>query len=199
MNAEPTPYHHGSIRSAVLRRLAEIIAERGETGVTIRGLAADIGVSHTAVGHHFGTRTGLLSAFAAEGFDLLHAALLKVREEGTFLDLGIAYVRFALEYPSHFTVMFQPKLLDYSSEGLEAASARAFSLLRAGSDDFRDRADSDSTAAVLIAGWGMMHGIAQLALSGAFEEAKLREVTGDTDVVELARRAGSLLRPPNPD
>ena len=196
VNASADAYHHGSLRRSILDRLEQVIAERGAAGVTIRGLATDVGVSHTAVGHHFGTRTGLLSAFAAEGFDLLSEALLRVRDEGEFLDLGIAYLRFALEHPAHFSVMFEPKLLDYDAHGLREASRRAFSLLQSSSDDFGGDGERESTAAILVAGWGMMHGIAQLALAGVFDEGTLREAMGNADVIDLARRAGRLLEPP---
>ena len=64
-------YHHGDLRRGLLRAAAEAIAENGVAAVSMRDLARRAGVSHAAPTHHFGDKSGLLTAFAAEGFDLL--------------------------------------------------------------------------------------------------------------------------------
>jgi AcrR family transcriptional regulator len=68
-----------------------------------------VGVSHAAPVHHFGDRAGLLTALAAEGFDLLADDLAAVRGRG-IVELGVSYVRFAIEHRAHFEVMFRPDL-----------------------------------------------------------------------------------------
>src|SRR5688500_15175281 len=87
-------YHHGDLRRAVLDRAVVVIAAEGPSHLSLRSLAADLGVSHTAPRHHFGSREGVLSAVAAEGFTLLAADLRAVREAGGgFADVGVGYVR----------------------------------------------------------------------------------------------------------
>ena len=66
----------------------------------MRELARRAGVSHTAPAHHFGDKTGLLTAIATEGNQLLGEALRNAREAGGFLEVGLAYVRFAVEHPA---------------------------------------------------------------------------------------------------
>ncbi|MFJ9585479.1 TetR/AcrR family transcriptional regulator [Streptomyces acidicola] len=116
------PYHHGDLRRAILRAALDVIAADGPSALSLRDLARRAGVSHAAPAHHFKDRTGLLTAIAAEGFELLAAA---VREATDLRDAGVRYVRFAREHPAHFQVMFTPGLLRESD--VELTTARALS------------------------------------------------------------------------
>ncbi len=69
------PYHHGDLRQAVLDAAVAAITEAGPAAVSLRELARRAGVSHAAPAHHFGDKAGLLTALAAEGYDLLADAL----------------------------------------------------------------------------------------------------------------------------
>ncbi len=64
-------YHHGDLRRALLAAALEAIEESGPAALSLRDLARRAGVSHAAPAHHFGDKAGLLTALAAEGFDLL--------------------------------------------------------------------------------------------------------------------------------
>src|SRR5215472_6862067 len=103
-------YHHGDLKTVILAKAATLVAERGADGISLRELAREAGVSHAAPAHHFTDRRGLFTALAAEGFQLLTAALTDAR--GRFADAALAYVRFALEHPGHYRVMFDRALLD---------------------------------------------------------------------------------------
>jgi AcrR family transcriptional regulator len=105
------PYHHGNLRWAVLAAAVEAITEVGPAGVSLRDLARRAGVSHAAPAHHFGDKAGLLTALAAEGYSLLADALEAAQHRTRdFLEVGVAYVRFAVEHRAHFEVMFRPDL-----------------------------------------------------------------------------------------
>src|SRR6195256_5650444 len=97
-------YHHGDLKAALLAKAAALVAERGADGVSLRELARNAGVSHAAPAHHFTDRRGLFTALAAEGFSLLAEALLRAR--GDFANAALAYVRFAIDHPGHYAVMF---------------------------------------------------------------------------------------------
>src|ERR1700677_2581739 len=81
-------------------------------------LARGAGVSHAAPAHHFTDRRGLFTALATQGFQLLAEALIDAR--GHFADAALAYVRFAIEHPGHYQVMFNKSLLDVSDAELAA-------------------------------------------------------------------------------
>jgi AcrR family transcriptional regulator len=192
-------YHHGDLRRAVLDRALEVVAAGGPTSLSLRAIAADLGVSHTAPRHHFGSTRGLLTAIAVDGFGELGERLSRSRlGGGSFLDSGVAYVEFALDRPAHFQVMFQPTLLDLEDAALAAAMDATFGELRTGVDSLGgsgtsgSRAVSDAAAAV-IAGWGLVHGIATLALTGNLDRAGVGDLVAGGDVLGITRRSGSLL------
>lgn len=192
-------YHHGNLRAAVLERAAEVITEKGPYGFSLRSLAADLGVSHTAPRYHFGSREGVLNALATEGFTEL-ADRLRINRDarGGFLEAGVVYVGFAIDFPAHFTVMFEPSLLDQDDAGLRAARVAAFAELRSGVESLAEegRGVADGPAAV-VAGWSIVHGLATLALTGNLDVSGVRELFGDTDLPTITRRSAGLLFGPS--
>lgn len=187
-------YHHGDLRRAALDRALEIVAELGPQALSLRAIAADLGVSHTAPRYHFGSNTGLLTAIAAEGFGLLRNRLATLREaESPFLEFGVAYVQFAADHPAHFAVMFEPTLTDPDDPALAEASQGAFGELRAGVEAIAPHSSTEHAAAVVTAAWSMMHGLATLDLTGNLAHSQIRELLGVSDIADIARRAGALL------
>ena len=70
------PYHHGDLRRTMLAAAVSAITESGSAAVSLRELARRAGVSNAAPTHHFGDKAGLLTAVAAEGYDLLAEAVV---------------------------------------------------------------------------------------------------------------------------
>src|ERR1700723_1973954 len=113
------PYHHGDLRSALLTAAAQEISRVGVAQLSLRELARRAGVSHAAPAHHFGDKTGLLTALATEGFRILHERTSPVPGHADALvRAGEQYIAFALVHPAHFSVMFDPHLLRMSDAAL---------------------------------------------------------------------------------
>ena len=187
-------YHHGSLRPAVLRHTAAAIVRGGVDSVSLRQLAGGLGVSHTAIRHHFGSRDGVLTALAAEGFTLLAESLRELREEGrAFLDLGVAYVSFAQAHPAHFVVMFDTDVLVADDPDLLTAQDLAWTEIRHGVDGLEQEGARQDMAAAVIAGWSLMHGLVVLDRCRALEQAHVRDLLGESELPELARRIGQML------
>jgi AcrR family transcriptional regulator len=184
-------YHHGNLRDAILAASAVAIARDGIGALSLRAIAADIGVSHTAFRRHFGSREGVLNALAVQGNRWLADELTAAASGGAFREVGVAYVRFALAHPGHFTVMFRTDLLDNDDPELIAARAAALAPLR---DGVRAQGTEDRTAAE-VAAWGMVHGVASLALNGTLAGALTGplEAGNGVDVEDLTLRALTLL------
>ncbi|MDG4764106.1 TetR/AcrR family transcriptional regulator [Solwaraspora sp. WMMD406] len=163
MPAMPQPYHHGDLRRALLVAATEAIAESGPAALSLRDLARRVGVSHAAPAHHFGDKTGLLTAIAVEGLHLLADELETAG--GDIHATGLAYVRFAVAHRAHFEVMFQPSLLHFDAPEMVAARQRAGQALRDSLDDPRVPVDDRENAR--LAAWSIAHGFATLWLSGA--------------------------------
>ena len=155
------PYHHGDLRRALLASTIEVLDEVGPAGLSLREVARRAGVSHAAPAHHFGDKVGLLTAVAAEGHRLLAQELAATSERtGSFLEVGVAYVRFALHHRAHFDVMYRPELCRPDDPALlDALAASAAQLYPpAGSVD---RA---------VAAWSIVHGFATLWLNGVLPD-----------------------------
>ena len=161
------PYHHGDLRRALLGAAVAALGERGPAALSLREVARRVGVSHAAPTHHFGDKRGLLTAVAEEGYRLLAAELRAAWERtGSFLEVGVAYVRFALQRRAHFEVMFRPELYHSQEPALLAAKKAAADLLYGPAASLSgDGAAGDPQAAGLAA-WSLVHGLATLWLNG---------------------------------
>jgi AcrR family transcriptional regulator len=162
--SRPT-YHHGDLRAVILTEAARLVAESGADGVSLRELAREAGVSHAAPAHHFTDRRGLFTALAAQGFELLAAVLAEARP--SFLAAALAYVRFAIEHPGHYRVMFDKSLLDSSNRELAAAQAAASEELSRGVASLSDQHAKADPAGAELAAWSLVHGFSMLWLNEA--------------------------------
>jgi len=182
-------YHHGDLRRALMTAAIEAIGEHGPAAVSLRDLARRANVSHAAPAHHFGDKAGLLTALAVEGFTKLAAELRAAGERtGSFLEVGVAYVGFAVRHPAHFAVMYRPDLYHAADPAVQAARDTAAAPLRGGVGALPPGARQGADPAVnALAAWSLVHGLATLYLSGS-----LRTVPTD-DPEELARLVAGVL------
>ncbi len=176
-------YHHGDLRTVILAQAAALVAERGAYGISLRELARAAGVSHAAPAHHFVDRRGLFTALATEGYRLLTAALTDARPK--FVDAARAYVRFALDHPGHYEVMFDKSLYDDADLDLAAAATAAGAELNRGVGTLTDRRATGDPEGAALAAWSLVHGFSLLWLNKAVA------TTGDP-VATIERLAGIL-------
>ncbi len=160
-------YHHGDLRRAVVTAALDVIRTDGPAALSLRDLARRAGVSHAAPAHHFKDRTGLLTAIATEGHDLLTAVLSDAAE---LSEAGVRYVRFTVDHPAHFQVMFQPDLLRADDPELLAAKARSYEQLRAAVAALPGDRSTDPELTG-IAAWSAAHGFATLLLTHNLDRA----------------------------
>jgi AcrR family transcriptional regulator len=140
-----------------------------------------LGVSHAAPRHHFADKTELLAAIAIEGYE----AFAKAQQEALagitdpwdrFRCLGIAYVRFAVENPARFRVMFSRELAEASPPDLGDYRKLAGQFLRnvaAEAMATRGEADEGRVRNAAIAAASLVHGLVMFRLDGI-----LRHLTG---------------------
>src|SRR5215472_6828291 len=89
------------------RRIAEL---EGWSNVTVRRLSDEISYSQPVLYAHFGSREGILTAVAVEGFAEIGLALEKARKRAkrgnTIESVAAAYLEFAASSPALYEVMF---------------------------------------------------------------------------------------------
>jgi AcrR family transcriptional regulator len=68
-------------RTAILDAAEQRLIASGPGGIRLQEVAADVGLSHPAVLHHFGSREGLTQAVVARALASLHTGLLTAVQE----------------------------------------------------------------------------------------------------------------------
>jgi AcrR family transcriptional regulator len=202
--AAAAPYHHGSLRAAMLQAAERILERDGIQGLTLRAAAREAGVSHAAPKNHFGDIRGLLSELAAVGFARFGAAMVAQTRDGDpprarMAAIGHGYVTFARQNPGLFVLMFRSERLDFGRPALRAAAEDAFKVL---ADMVRKHrhapADAPlvlSDAARIAAAWSLVHGFAMLLLDGRLKPLIAR-MEGQTDEMALL---AAILNGPKPE
>ena len=187
-------YHHGDLRQALVDQAGEILEAEGLDGLSLRSVAARAGVSHSAPYRHFNDRAELLSAAAALGFDELGDRLAMagevVQPDEAMSATGLAYVRFALERPRMYRLMFSSDVLKGVTDPEYArASTRAFELLRTAVERVlapAGKAGAGPAASIL---WAEHHGLAILLI-----DKRIRPwMRDDTPEDDLIRRVVATL------
>lgn len=170
----PDRYHHGDLKTALIRAADEILAEHGLEGFSLRAAARRAGVSAAAPAHHFGDTAGLLSEVAVLGFEELAKNLQVRASQATPMQRlrlqGRGYVHFAMTYPGRFQLMFRRELLNPDHAALQEAGARALAQLEGTIRAIRSipvgQPLDPQARAALLATWSTVHGFAHLALDG---------------------------------
>lgn len=87
-----------------------LLLKGGVEAVTVRSVAAAVGITPMAVYRHYADRDGLLDSLADAGFEELGARLARKRLKGALetkvYQLIDVYVEYALEQPRMFELMF---------------------------------------------------------------------------------------------
>ncbi|MET0286050.1 MAG: TetR/AcrR family transcriptional regulator [Polyangiales bacterium] len=190
-------YHHPDLREAMIRVAQELLESEGPSSWTVRAAARIAGVSSGAPYRHFADKDTLLAAVATRGFDDLRTELATQLDSvgddpfTRFGALGEAYVRFATARPGRYQIMFGRDILnrDLHPELCAAADRSFASLLREIEAAQRSgvvRADSPS-ATIAAGAWAVVHGLADLLLSG-----RLNDIA-DGDPAGLTKQLGRLM------
>ncbi len=164
-------YHHGNLHSALIEEALGIIMETGPKGLSIREVARRAGVSHAAPYRHFTDKNDLIVAVVERGFELMQQTMLEQKAAAEadpisqFAASGLAYVEFALAYPTYYRVMFSGDLI--STDGhvtLQHTSSEALSEMAKDIQTAQDIGivrEGDAMAQA-IAIWSTMHGFVSL-------------------------------------
>ena len=175
MTQNATAYHHGDLRAALLAEAAAMIDEGGTSSVTMREIGRRLGVSRSAAYRHFEDKSALLVAVAAAGFDRLRERLEAVGagdpEAGVerLPRVGRAYVRFALENPGHYRLMYGKEAITREDhpELREVANGlfdELVSIVRSYQESGTIKPEDPHLQAYVA--WGAVHGLASLLIEG---------------------------------
>jgi AcrR family transcriptional regulator len=187
----PHPYHHGDLRHALIEAAVASIAESGPAGVSLRDLARRVGVSHAAPRHHFGDKAGLLTAVAAVGYARFAARLSDAFRNGSLLDVGVAYVRFAIDERPYFEVMFRPDLYHRDDPAVAAPLREVDEIVFGAVRTMLGTATPERVQVAGMTAWALVHGLATLIVGGNLPAELTADPEALTRAVGAAVFAGS--------
>jgi hypothetical protein len=114
----------------------------------------------------------LLAEIAAEGFTIFRDALARAAQTHSedkvkrLVEMGVAYVDFALHHRAHFKVMWEGGIVQANYPEMRQTALQAHLLLEEAVKDLLPRAHPTRQQALVRAAWGLAHGYAMLTLEG---------------------------------
>jgi AcrR family transcriptional regulator len=154
------------------RRIAEL---EGWPNVTVRRLSNEISYSQPVLYAHFGSREGILTAVAVDGFQEIGLALEKARKRARLGNpvesVAAAYLEFAASSPALYEVMFSLGLsVPFDDPATPPELHFAFSQLM---ELFQGQSARPEVISELF--WASLHGIAELTRTKRFPPRRQKE------------------------
>ncbi|GAC01326.1 putative TetR family transcriptional regulator [Gordonia namibiensis NBRC 108229] len=158
----------------IIEAAGELLVEHGDdTAMSIRAVATRVGVTPPSIYLHFADKDALLDAVCARYFERLDAQLATATEGITdpldrALQLGLAYIRFAVATPVLYRVAFgKPADAAHPSKVDQVLTASAYAQF---ADTVAELADEgmfgrDEVNDVVLELWAAAHGVASLMLA----------------------------------
>lgn len=178
-------YHHGDLRSSAAIVAQRIVEKQGADALSLREVAAALGVTHRSLYRHFADKDALVSAVAANGFLELSEAMTAQSTEHPLA----AYIRFALERRNLYGVMFA--LPAKRLMGEQELSARVRGAIAVIAEGFRKPGDAPGISLALrdrtMAALGFAHGLCDLWHAGVLRAKDADEAA--RYILKLAREA----------
>jgi hypothetical protein len=101
----------------------------------------------------------------------------------------LAYVRFAVEHPARFQLMFRHEKLDTANEEFKAVAKQSYDVLegavRAATGTPAGKPLSDDGYGFLLANWSIVHGFAHLVLGAELRDAQGNAIGTETVLQSL--------------
>jgi AcrR family transcriptional regulator len=152
-------------RDQIIRAARELAESEGWAAVTMRRLAAQLGVTQPVLYSAFTGRQALIDAVALSGFTEIAEALEAVDAEP--MARMRAYLEFAVARPHMYEAMFSmPSGLGFGTGNAPEPLRRAFAAIH---EAFPGPDDTRAEVA-----WATLHGLATLQMSGRQPEARVQ-------------------------
>ncbi len=191
-------YHHGDLRSAILKEALLILESHGEDAMTMRRIAESTGVSAMAAYKHFANRDAILQALAIEGFNKLARVTKRARKKSNLaadeqlIAIGVAYIMHGISHPKVYRVMFGQLTAGIPDAATKSAADEAYGVLcdclRDNAETFGfDKAEAETHA---FSVWSMAHGMTSLFVEG---HARTRNIQTKDQQRDVATRGAELV------
>ena len=190
---EDRTYHHGDLRAALVSIAMQLVRESGTERWSMREASRRAGVSQAAPYRHFVDKLALLDAVGAQAYGELERCYREAIEQNAnpadeALAVARAYVRFALDEPRLFRMIFSSPRLHGTKEAKSSYDVFESAVRNAQGHNALPAGSTMMLAHVL---WSGVHGVADLVLCGTFGRRHGKQVA--------ERLLSALLRGLHPD
>jgi AcrR family transcriptional regulator len=163
-----------SLRRVILDAAGELFLEQGYEGFSMRRVAERIGYSATTIYRYYEDKDDLLLAVVNEGFSEFARQLTEAAENVSnplkrLEALGQAYIRFGLDNPVYYQMMFMQRAdlifesrKEQTKPMIDSFGALQTSVRAAMDAGFLKRGDVETYSHVI---WSVVHGVTALALA----------------------------------
>ena len=188
-------YHHGDLKVSLIEAANIILLRDGADALSLRAIAAEVGVSHMAPYAHFKNKKELIKSIAESGFvkmaETMEAVAFELKKDQSLtpgelvLAYGASYLEFATLNPQLYRLMLgqvetsgrknkkddiAAVTADSVNSPLIESTKKPFILLR---EAFALRGDNDEKVkAQALGAWSMVHGMAALIIEGHIQVPK---------------------------
>jgi AcrR family transcriptional regulator len=182
------------LRRRIHRAASDLLLEEGYAAFSLRRVAARIGYTATTIYRYYADKDDLVFSIVREGYEALVQTLRAADRESydpfeQLRALGRAYVRFGVEHPVHYRIMFmqRPEFWDHAPLAERGGRERALAALREVVDrciatgDTRDR-DGEALSLAL---WSALHGVVAMALATPFVDESAAGSVAETQLALL--------------
>lgn len=174
-----------ALKQDILSKALKLITQEGFDSLTMRRLGRELGMTAPNLYNYYRSKEEIYLTLMLQGFTLLKNDLICVVNESPDLvsqarDLMKGYLRFALENPEYYQLMFSsqgPKAQAYEGTEVEGLSRQEFAagmevadyaetFLKGLLDYVGLDTDHRQRLNMLIEVWSLLHGMASLHLTG---------------------------------
>jgi AcrR family transcriptional regulator len=166
-------YHHGDLKTELIRKGLEILNKEGVDAFSMRKVAQACKVSQTASYRHYHDKEELIAAITLNTMqEFNHRLKQAVMRPGAdprqqLKDLGIAYIHFFVENPEYLQLLFLSDIHKALSKCPriipDGNSEHPFSVLTQAVKRYKAAYKDDRTEEqLLMYCWGLVHGISIL-------------------------------------
>jgi|TARA_B110000196_G_scaffold177806_2_gene152459 AcrR family transcriptional regulator len=182
-------YHHGDLKASLIEAANIMLLRDGADALSLRAIAAEVGVSHMAPYAHFKNKKELIQSIAEAGFvhmaEIMESVALELKAKKALsprelvLAYGASYLEFATSNPQLYRLMLgqvettgrkskkDTQAADAKKEAVSPfieSSKKPFILL---CDAFALQGDTEERVkSQALGAWSMVHGMAALIIEG---------------------------------
>jgi AcrR family transcriptional regulator len=161
------------LRPEILAATRQLLAESGDADeVSIRRVAAAVGVTPPSIYLHFADKDALLAAVVVEVFADIHDSMTRAAADfdepaGRAMAMGLGYVRFALAHPEEYRLATMRRSAEPDGAIDEMLADTAFQLINATVVECVQAGllPGENPLEVTLRLWSAAHGVASLMIA----------------------------------